>query len=50
MSQGLPNSFAYEQCDVPPGLRLCDWSRAREQAPKRPRRRALLRRLRQRSR
>jgi hypothetical protein len=31
MSEGLPNSFLYEQCDVPHGQSLADW-RAR-QAP-----------------
>lgn len=32
----LPNSFAYEHCDVPPGVSLTDW---RESRP-RPNRRA----------
>jgi len=27
MSDGLPNSFQYEHCDVPAGVSLADWNR-----------------------
>lgn len=37
MTEGLPNSFLYEHCDVPAGEELHDW-RARQQPN--PRRRA----------
>ena len=32
MTEGLPNSFQYEHCDVPAGLSLTEW-RARGQRP-----------------
>jgi hypothetical protein len=32
----LPNSFAYEQSDIPPGIPLSDW----RETPARPKRRA----------
>jgi hypothetical protein len=27
MTEGLPNSFRYEQCDVPDGVPLTEWRR-----------------------
>ncbi len=35
MTEGLPGSFAYEQCDVPAGMSLAQWQARRAQASQR---------------
>jgi len=37
MTEGLPNSFLYEHCDVPAGQSLAEW---RTRRPSQPHRRA----------
>lgn len=39
MTEGLPNSFRYEHCDVPDGVSLSEWKSSR---PRPQRRRAQL--------
>jgi len=39
MTEGPPNSFLYESCDVPPGESLASWKRRQ---PRNPDRRAQL--------
>ena len=35
MTEGLPNSFLYEHCDVPDGESLASWKRAQARNPAR---------------
>jgi hypothetical protein len=35
MTEGLPNSFLYEHCDVPDGESLTSWKRRQEPNPQR---------------
>jgi hypothetical protein len=35
MTEGLPNSFLYEHCDVPDGESLATWKQRRVQDPRR---------------
>jgi hypothetical protein len=39
MTEGLPNSFLYEHCDVPDGESLASW---KQRQPRNPERRAQL--------